>query len=132
MKKIIAAGCLLLSFNAFAGQEAAAREYAETVTTYMNIWAKTNYPSNPVLATTEQFIPAGINWYQVGVKLRNADNNAKNVRKTLKRDESLKGITESCTDSTIDSTASLGSIVATKAIIKSCITTAMQGYDNGE
>ena len=132
MKKMVALILILLSGNALAGQEASARAYAETVTTYMNIWIKKNYPDNPVFSTPDQFIASGINWYQAGVKLRHLDDNAKNVRESLKRKSSLSGITETCTDSTIDNTASLGSIVATKAIIKACINTAMDGYDNGE
>lgn len=74
----------------------------------------------------------GVMWYQGGVKMRQIDDKIKGISKSVKRRDTLSKTTESCTDSTIDNTAILGSIVATKAITKSCIKTVMDGYEAGE
>jgi hypothetical protein len=120
------------SFAASARQESSARHYAETVNEYVNIWIKKNHPNNPILGTPEKYMKDGIMWYQTGVELRQVDDKAKGVSKKFKKETTLKQVTESCTDSTIDNTSMLGSVVATKAIIKACIATVMDGYTLGQ
>ncbi|MEL4885731.1 hypothetical protein N6P31_01375 [Pectobacterium betavasculorum] len=132
MKKVLL--IILLGFSAatVAGQQESARNYADTVNVYVNKWISSNHPNNPQLGTPEQYIPQGESWYQTGVKLRSLDNNAKGVSTSFKKRTTLAQVTETCQDSTIDNTAMLNSIVATKDITKACIKTVMDGYEAGE
>lgn len=132
MKKQLFIALMFFALPVSAGQQSSAREYAETVNTYVNKWIKSKYPNNPQLGSPEQYIEQGEMWYQTGVKLKEVDLKEKKVSNDFKRESTLSRVYEACQDSTIDNTAMLGSIVATKAIIKACIKTVMDGYEAGE
>ncbi|WP_284973962.1 hypothetical protein [Atlantibacter hermannii] len=132
MKKALLISLILTALPVSAGQQSSAREYAETVNVYVNKWMQSNHPNNPQLGDSQQYIKQGEMWYQTGVKLREVDDSDKGTSRNLKKKSTLTQVKETCQDSTIDNTAMLGSIVATKAITNACIKTVMDGYEAGE
>ncbi|WP_312581157.1 hypothetical protein [Atlantibacter hermannii] len=132
MKKTLLIVLILTTLPVSAGQQSSAREYAEVVNNYVNKLIKSNHPTNPQLGNPQQYIKQGEMWYQTGVRLRAIDNSDKKVSQDFKKKSTLTQVNDACQDSSIDNTAMLGSIVATKAIIKACIKTVMDGYEAGE